>query len=413
MTLSGASVLPRYSLFAMFLAAAGIPIYIHAPKFFADEYGVSLAAIGLTLVALRLLDVVQDPLLGRLADSLQGSRGLAAAIGSLGLCLGMVGLFTVQPVLGPLWWLAICLTVMFTSFSFLTILFYSRGVGQAKELGARGHVRLAGWRETGTLTGVSIAAIAPFLVERFTDWDPFVGFTLLFIALGIAASLAMRPAWPGPAPSQKGDWTGILADSGIRRLLVVALFNAAPVAVTSTLFLFFVEYRLGEPDLAGVFLLLFFLAAAVSAPLWSWLSTRLDADMVLMGGMVLSILCFIGAYALGSGDLLAFGIICLASGAALGADLTLLPAIFAKRIDEIGENGSLAFGLWGFASKFTLALAAATVLPLLESAGFQVGGPNDEAALMRLSVLYALVPCGLKLVALLILAARRRERALA
>ncbi|NNF72918.1 MAG: sugar:cation symporter, partial [Rhodobacteraceae bacterium] len=36
--------LPAYALFAAMLAMAGLPIYIHAPKFYVDEYGVSLAA---------------------------------------------------------------------------------------------------------------------------------------------------------------------------------------------------------------------------------------------------------------------------------------------------------------------------------------------------------------------------------
>jgi hypothetical protein len=55
--------------FAAMLAAAGLPIYIHAPKFYVDEYGVSLAALGVALFALRLIDVVQDPALGWLADA--------------------------------------------------------------------------------------------------------------------------------------------------------------------------------------------------------------------------------------------------------------------------------------------------------------------------------------------------------
>lgn len=406
-------ILPRYLIHAAFLAAAGIPIYIHAPKFFADEYGVSLGAIGLALVGLRLLDVIQDPLLGNLAGRLKSGRRLAALVGSAGLCLGMFGLFVMTPLIGPLWWMAICLTVLFTSFSFLTILFYARGVGQAAEMGPRGHVRLAGWREFGALIGVSLAAIAPFLVSQFSDWDPFVGFAFLFILLGIVATLAMYPMWPGTLSTQSTNWRELLGDPEILRLLIVALFNAAPVAVTSTLFLFFVEYRLGAPDLAGVFLLIFFVAAALSAPLWSLLSGRYGAGNVLIAGMLLSIVAFIGAYSLTEGQTLIFGVICLASGAALGADMTLLPAIFAKRIADIGVNGGSAFGLWGFCSKFTLALAAATVLPLLESGGFSVGEVNDEAALARLAVLYALVPCGLKLVALAIFAGRRTERAIA
>lgn len=357
--------------------------------------------------------MVQDPLLGRLAGRLGPGRPFAALVGAAGLCLGMLGLFVIEPPTAPLWWMVICLTVLFTSFSFLTILLYARGITQAEALGPRGHVRLAGWRETGALTGVSLAAVAPFLIGRFTGMDPFTGFTLLFVGLGLLASVAMHPAWSGPIATASANWQDLLSDPEIRRLLVVALFNAAPVAVTSTLFLFFVEYRLGLPDLAGVYLLLFFVSAALSAPVWSWLSTRLSPRRVLIAGMLLSIAAFIGAYGLGTGQSTAFALICIASGAVLGADMVLLPAIFARRIGELGEDGGLAFGLWGFCTKFTLALAAATVLPLLEASGFAVGQANDAAALDRLSVLYALVPCGLKLVALGIFAARQTEKATA
>ena len=59
-----AARLPAYSLFAAVISAAGLPIYIYAPKYYADSYGVSLTALGTLLFALRLLDVVQDPVLG-------------------------------------------------------------------------------------------------------------------------------------------------------------------------------------------------------------------------------------------------------------------------------------------------------------------------------------------------------------
>ena len=59
--------LPSYAFFASLLGMAGLPIYIHAPKFFVDTYGVTLATLGFALFALRLIDFVQDPLFGRLA----------------------------------------------------------------------------------------------------------------------------------------------------------------------------------------------------------------------------------------------------------------------------------------------------------------------------------------------------------
>ena len=55
---------PRVSLYALMLAAAGIPLYIHLPRFAAVELGIGLAALGSLLLALRLIDLVQDPLIG-------------------------------------------------------------------------------------------------------------------------------------------------------------------------------------------------------------------------------------------------------------------------------------------------------------------------------------------------------------
>ncbi|WP_172960995.1 MFS transporter, partial [Oceaniglobus roseus] len=196
----------------------------------------------------------------------------------------------------------------------------------------------------------------------------------------------------------------ILADGTARRLLLVALLNATPVAVTSTLFLFFVESRLEAAGWEGPLLLLFFLAAAASAPLWGLAARRRGAKPVLLAGMALAILSFAFALVLGPGDVLPFAAICVASGAALGADMTLLPAIFAARMARVAPGAEQAFGLWSFVSKVTLALAAVTLLPVLEAAGFRAGTDNPVAALLTLSVLYALLPCLLKLLALALLA---------
>jgi GPH family glycoside/pentoside/hexuronide:cation symporter len=102
-------------------------------------------------------------------------------------------------------------------------------------------------------------------------------------------------------------------------------------------------------------------------------------------------------------------VICAASGAALGADMTLLPALFARRLAKIAPGGGQAFGLWAFVSKFTLAVAAGILLPTLAASGFQSGTDNPDQALWMLTVLYALVPCGLKLIAIALLVTLKME----
>lgn len=397
--------LPGYAVFAAMLASAGLPIYIHAPKAYVDEYGVSLAALGAVLFGLRLFDVVQDPLLGWLSERARAYRRLCVAGAAGVMAAAMFGLFAVTPLLPPLVWFGVTLTLLFTAFSFLTISFYAQGVEAAGRMGGGGHVRLASWRETGALLGICTAAVAPTVLAA-TSGAPFALFAAGFAGLVMLGTGAMWGEWRhGAGGTDDPGLRPILADGVTRRLLLIALVNATPVAVSSTLFLFFVESRLGAPGWEGVLLLLFFLAAAVSAPGWGRAAERFGAKPVLLSGMGLAIVSFAFAALLGHGDVLAFAVICLASGAALGADMTLLPAIFARRMSVIAPQAGQAFGLWSFVSKFTLAFAAVTLLPLLEAAGFQSGEENSGRALLVLTLLYALLPCLLKLIAIALLAA--------
>lgn len=396
--------LPAYAVFAALLAAAGLPIYIHAPKFYVDEYGVSLAALGAVLAGLRLLDVVQDPLLGRLSERLRKQRGVAVALGASVIAAAMFGLFAVVPPVAPLIWFGAMLTLVFSAFSFLTICFYAQGVAKADKLPGQGHLTLARWRETGALLGVCAAAVAPVGLGFAMD-APFSGFAIGFTLLAVAAVIVMRGEWRDSDMPPATGFRTVLADPLARMLLLIAFVNAAPVAVSSTLFLFYVEIALGGAGWEGPLLLLFFLSAAGAAPVWGILAVRFGTKPVLLCAMVMGIVAFGGALFLGSGDVMLFAIVCIASGAVLGADLTLLPAMFANRMAKIAPAAAEGFGLWSFVSKFTLALAALALLPLLERAGLQPGmGTNPPEAIRLLVILYAGVPCVLKLISIALLA---------
>ncbi len=401
----GAS-LPAYGLFAGLLAMAGLPIYIHAPKFYVDEYGVTLGALAGALFLLRLLDFMQDPALGWLAARLRAARGLAVTVAGGVMALAMLGLFAVAPPFAPVLWFALMLTALFSAFSFLTIAFYATGAQKGEALGPGGHVRLAGWRETGALLGVCLAAAAPSALMLLTD-SPFAAFAMGFALLAALALWAMAAEWARyPLEASPGAGFGVvLGDSQARRLLIVAFLNATPVAVTSTLFLFFVESRLMAPGWEGPLLILFFLAAALSAPVWARLARRFGAKRVLLAGMGLAVLAFAVVPFLGPGDVALFAVVCLLTGAGLGADLTLLSALFSRRMAAVLPDAAGGFGLWAFVTKATLAIAAIIVLPLLDVAGFTSGTENTPQALAMLTLLYAGLPCILKLAAMALLAA--------
>ena len=151
-------------------------------------------------------------------------------------------------------------------------------------------------------------------------------------------------------------------------------------------------------------------------PLWLRAVARYGLARSWLAGMGLAIVTFAWAMLLSEGDVVAFTAVCVASGIALGADLTLPGAMLTGVIQRAGHAGRLEgayFGWWNFATKLNLALAAGIALPLLAAIGYTPGS-RDADALSALTIAYCLLPCVLKLAAAGLLYTRwiRPERGL-
>ena len=388
----------RYALFSCALGMAGLPIYIHAPKYFVEQYEINLAALGLALLLLRSIDFFQDPLLGRLASSTlsrgSGPLWIAAAF----MCVGMILLFAIPAVTSPILWFSISLIILFSGFSFAYIRIYAFGV---EAFGMDGQIKIAKWREGGTLIGICLAAAAPSILS-ITGSNGYKNFAFLFCALIIIATFLMTSDFSKTFFKVQKQTTSIFPkDVGLRRLLLFVFLNAMPVAVTSTLYLFYVDHVLGFEVMGGPLLILFFLSAAFSAPFWTRWAEHYGALQVLRISMLVSILSFVWAYNLNAGEVIAFSIICFATGLSLGADMTILPAIFAQRLAKTKHDPNTGFGIWNFSNKLALAFTAGILLPLMEFAGFETQDMRSSLSTEVLKISYAIVPCGLKIFALI------------
>lgn len=400
----------RVAVLAAALAAVGVPLYIHLPRFAVGELGLTLGQIGVLLGLVRLVDFVQDPLLGRLTDRFARHRARIAVLALGGLALGVVWVFAVTPVQGGTGALTAGLVLTFTAYSLGTVLLYGQSVSIAGSDAPALQLRLAGARELGILGGVALGAMGPQILGlAFPRAGGYAAFAVAAAALAILAAVASGPLWKRPAAATAPLRLRPLLRSGAGCLLALGFVNGLPVAVTTTLFFFFVDQRLGLPGLAGVFLLVFFAAGGLSAPLWARLAARLGPRPVLAGSMCIAIASFVWAYALPSGAALSFAIIAATSGVALGADGVILTSLLATTLGRAGLPAGQAFGLWSFLAKASLALAAAVMLPILGMAGFDPGLANDAAALDTLNAAYALVPCAFKLLALALLALLPRD----
>ena len=394
-----------YGALGLPLAFVALPLYVVLPNHYAVQFGVPLAALGVLLLAVRAFDALVDPWIGRWVDALLGGAigrvwgvlGLAA----LGLVGGLTGLFfPLASVRGSstalLAWCGALLVGTYLAYSVASVLHQSWGARLGG--GDAAQARWVGWREGAALVGVVLASVLPSVA----------GLSVMAVVFALALVVALLVLTWAPRPVLRSRVAAPLSMAapwrvaGFRRLVAVFLLNGIASAVPATLVLFFVRDRLQAPVLEGAFLAAYFVAGAVSLPLWVRGVARWGLVRTWAAGMVLAVVTFVGALALGRGDTGGFFAVCLSSGLALGADLVVPGALLAGVVRRSGQGGvaeGAFFGWWNSATKLNLALAAGLALPALQWAGYAPGS-RDAAALWSLSLAYAGLPCVLKLLAL-------------
>jgi Na+/melibiose symporter-like transporter len=445
-----------YGLLRAPLALLELPLFVLLPAFYADQLGLSLATVGAVLFFTRAVDAVADPAIGTLLDRQREPQTCRRWIlfGLPVLALGYAAVFMPPPGVPVVAWLALASIATYLAYSVVSIAYQTWGAGLGS--GPIERVRVTATREAAGLAGVLLSA--SLLVPERAGWLV----ALFFVTAAIAALAIMRaplptigtpaPAMPaasagmppaagsriqaptanverGPATQRAparsliagiaASWRQVAGHRPFRWILAAFLANGIASAIPATLVLFFVADVLQAPGQAPMFLILYFLAAAVGMPLWVRIARRLGLRRAWLAGMAVSIAAFGWAFLLGPGDTLAFGVICLMTGLALGADLAMPPAILANLLaadDAPRDSEGSIFGIWNLATKVNLAAAAGLALPLLEILGYIPGqlsastasasavsaalpAASSTSGSIALSAIYALLPCVLKLIA--------------
>lgn len=391
--------LAAYGALALPLAFGGVPLYIHAPDFFAVERGVSLAALGLALFWLRIFDAVLDPMAGWAGDRWPGARGALVTAGAVLLGLGVMALFAPPPWPVLIWFL-VAMVLASLGHSLISVNLMTLGGLWRQDPAQKSRISAA--REGFGLAGLILAVVLPSTLQ------PVLGRQAALMALaGVLAALLLITLpifrrWLASVrlqirivPDARPDWKALLPFYAVAALVLLS------AALPAALILMLVRDLLGAEDLAGIFLLAYFAAALPGAAMAGWLAGRRGAVPVWAVSLILSGIGFAFALTLDRGDTTAFLWICLATGFCFGADLVLPPAILSDRIEASSTQAaaSRAYAVLGFLTKAALALAGVVALPLLQLAGFQPGQSNGPQALQALLLLYAALPLALRALA--------------
>ena len=398
-----------YGLLGAPLAMAALPLFVQLPAYYATHLGIALAPLGGVLFAARLLDMLQDPLLGHLLDRTQARRKQWMALGAAVLALAFAALWLPPSSVSPGLWLALMLVPAYGAHSLVNIAYLAWGAHVPRPLGA------AAWREGLGLAGMLAASLIPAAILAGDPAQLRARLAIYCTAYGLQLALAMlvllRHAPPSAPPAMDQGQRGwrdtvreLARNRAVRALLLPYFLNALAVAIPATLALFYIADQLGAPQWSGAFLACYFGAAACGLPAWAALARRRGALRCWRLGMLLSVAGFAGAALLGPGDLLAYGVVCVAAGAALGADLALPPVLLGQSLGTRLGAGA-GFGLFTLLGKLALAIAG-LALPLLAWLGYSPGaGSTGEAdGHAGLVFVYAVLPCLLKLSAVAALA---------
>ena len=391
------------------MASLYFPVYVFLAPFYAESVGVSLGALGAVLILVRLLDGVTDPMMGWISDRFPtrfGRRKPWRAIATPSIIGAGWALF-VPPEGAALIWFTVSLTVLTLSWTMFLTPYFAWGAEMTGDYADRSRITVV--RESIGLIGTIVAAVLLGIAA-----DQRGGMLNLALFLATALPVAVLFALMGMAEPKnysrepielRSLFGAIRREPLFVRLLVAYFINGAANALPASLFLFFVTVRLeadgwGEPLIA-----VYFLTAALAAPFWIWASGRFAKHRVWCWAMVYSTLVFLCVIPLGAGDVWLYAVIVVASGAALGADLSLPTSIQADVVDldqhRSGQQRTGGFfALWSVATKAAVGLTSGLALVILELADFSAAGEGNSAgALWTLTFLYAGLPVILKAIA--------------
>lgn len=417
--------LVAYSALQLPLAMAALPVVLNVTHYYGEILKLSLAMIGPILIVSRVIDAIQDPIIGHVSDRLtkfkNGRLILVAATVPL-LMGGFFMLFDPPAMFHPVGegpnpnstllsiWLFAALVLVHLGYACVSISYHAYGAELSDDYNERTRVTVG--REVFGLTGMMIAVVLPtWLTARFGEAAGYQWLGIVYLPIALFSALPTLlfspPSVHGPVERKPGGLMAAffapLKNALYRRLLLVFIVNGSALGIAVSVMLFYVEHVLGGGKLqAGMILLAYFISGALSVPLWMYLSRRWSKAAAWLFGILLTISAMGVAFFCGHGDIGMFIAISVITGLGLGADYGLPPSILADVInaqegkETRGATGAY-FGIWALSTKLATAIGAAASLPVLAALGFNPSaGIYDTTALI---VVYLLLPILVKMLA--------------
>ncbi|MFC0205762.1 MFS transporter [Novosphingobium soli] len=402
--------LAAFSTLAIPFTAAQLPILNFLPAIYAQQFGISLGALGTIFLLERLWGVFADPLVGTLSDrtrSRLGRRRPWIAAGVIVFALAAAALFFPPAGVSPLY-LGLALFTFYLGCAMIQIPY----LAWSGEISGQYHerTRVATFATVASSSALLLVILLPALIDHLHLGDDRLklgamgGFVLL--ALLPAAWLTLRAFPEAPArEASRAKPLGPLATIRViareKLLLRVILSDLAVTfgqGVRNTLLLFVVSIYMGLPEWGATLMLSQYIFGIAAGPIWMQVASRIGKHRAAITGELVQVAINLGLLALTPGNLGLLIALTAAQGLAQGSGNLMLRAMVSDIADQhrlkTGQDRTaLFFSAFSISMKAGMALAVGVALPLVGAAGFDpAAAHNSPTALTALLVTFAVGP---------------------
>lgn len=399
----------QYSLPSLVTSVTALPMALFVPAFYADDLGMPLAAVGAAIALSRLLDVVTDPLIGKLSDRLRLPFGRRKPWMVLGLPLFMVSLWkvfvpgedaTAGYLLG---WSAL----LYLGFTMIDLPHKAWGAELSADYDERS--RITSWRESLATAGQVLLLVA--LVWLGTRGVEDAAGQLRSIALVVVLALPALTAIcvltvpegepDGYEHEARGALEGlalVARNPAFLRMMGCVLFFVSGVAIQGSLHRLVLADVMADESRFTLMILLENVATLAGVPLWLVVSVRIGKHRALLGAALWIAAWSLPLVVLREGDTTAMIATVVVRGSSFASILFLANSIAADVIDvdtlASGEQRSgLYFAVWGMVTKLSLALGVLLGTTLPAALGYDPSAERTAVTVQaRLMAVYGGVP---------------------
>jgi Na+/melibiose symporter-like transporter len=369
-----------------------------------DSLGVAAALAGVLVLAPKALDVLLNPVAGRMSDK-AGSRRPFVLAGGAALALLFALLFAGPVGTGGLAgaYVAVVFLGAATAYAFFQVPYVAMSAEMTDDYGER--TRLMTWRVAALAVAILVSgAVAPIVVTAAGGGIPghrwmgvFVATVIVLGVLGVHTSTRTVPMrmLGDSEPSLRAQLAVATGNRAFRGLLICGILQAAGVGTMLAGVKYFATHVLHDEDTGPTVLFACFVGPALLVmPLWRWVG---DRHGKLLGYVAASVAFAAGAALLTLAPVVPVVVVYLIT-AVVGIGyagmsvfgLAMLPDCIAADAARTGRRQAGVFtGLWTAGETLGLALGPGIYAGVLALFGYvsSTTGPAAQSDTARLGVL--------------------------